>query len=140
MWISSLEKVKKLKRKNFFWGIIVNNLRHVQSAHQNLCYMYREIWWALMSTRSAEHISDVRLLIRYSNVYPISHSTVLRKLCGTHWRSLRMHTFPSLYRDCLTRLIWPSVREIPQPHRKWKQLLKPLPGNLICDFVQLFLA
>lgn len=95
---------------------------------------YREFWWALTSTLFYEHISDVRLLVnRCSNVYPILHYTAPRKLCGTPWRSLRTHTFPSLCQGCLTQLIWPSVRGIPQPHRKWKQSLRPLPGNLTCE-------
>lgn len=102
---------------------------------------YREFCWALTSTLLYEHTSDVRLLVnRCSNVYPILYYTALRKLYETPWQSLRMHTFPSLCQGCLTRLIWPSVREIPQPHRKWKQSSKPLPGNLICDFVQFFFA
>lgn len=134
MQISGLEIVKKFKWEKFFWGNIVKNLRRVQSACQNLLNMtVQGIWWVLMRSGSAELSSYVKLLVWYSNVYPISHSTVLKKLYETPWQSLRMHTFPNLCRGCLTRLISPSVLEIPQPHRKLKQSLKPLPGNLICE-------
>lgn len=83
MWILSLEKVKKYKCKKKFLGTNCEESEECSECSPKFVLPEKGMWWVLTSSCSAEHSSDVRLLVWWSNVHSSLHFTALRKLYET---------------------------------------------------------